>query len=87
MNAQTETDETEPTSEWEHSHALNAGDEIEALDEQYTITAVNDDGSIDVESNDTEYAATWVEEQVTASLSRGTIVRVSDGKSHELATF
>lgn len=79
-----------PTSEWEHSHALEPGME---LTDQYAISidveAVNEDGSVDVfvrEENGNEYHEQWTEEEARVALTDG-VVETVDGLSHELATF
>lgn len=89
MNAQTQTDETEPTSEWEHGHALNEGDEINATNTDsgpFKVVNIGYDGSVvAVDSGGERFE--WGEGEVTGALSAGNFERVSDGKSHELATF
>jgi hypothetical protein len=89
MNANTETHEL-PTSDWEHSHAVEAGDEL--LDTQYDdgpfeVVEIHDDGSVtlrDTEYDDTE---TFDEAEITGALADGNFERARDGLSHELATF
>lgn len=85
----TETHER-PTSDWEHSHAIEGGDVL--IDTQYgdgpfEVVEVHDDGSVtllDREHGDTE---TFSEEEITGALADGNFERERDGLSHELATF
>jgi hypothetical protein len=84
------TDHTQPTSDWEHSHALTAGDTL--VDTQYDdgpfeVVTVHDDGSVtlrDTEHGDTER---FSEREITGALADGNFERSADGKSHELATY
>lgn len=83
-----------PTSEWEHSHALEQGDELVDTNEDTPITvkSVNGDGSVEVriwidERHGQEYTTeTYPEGDVTTALADG-IFETVDGLSHELATF
>ena len=92
MNATTATHEL-PTSEWTYSHAIEAGDELETeYGECWEVTTVQDDGAVRVRRVDDGRAGaddrdTWGEEAVRTSLAHGEMERVSDGLSHELATF
>jgi hypothetical protein len=87
------SDHTRPTSDWEHSHALTAGDEITDTGEDVPITVdeVHDDGSItvrvwiDQRHGQEHYKQTWAEEQVRVGLADGILER-EDGLSHELAS-
>jgi len=85
--------EDEPTSNWDHCHAVQEGDEYETEHgEVWEVTTVQNDGSIRVRRvddgrRDPNDRDTWGEEEVTTSLAHGGMVRVSDGKSHELATY
>ena len=84
-----------PTSDWEHSHALEAGDELVDNHEgtEITVLAVNDDGSVDVrcwidERDGQEYVDEhWTEEGATNGLMHNDIKTADDGLSQELATF
>ena len=83
-----------PTSDWTHSHALEAG--MELIDNHegtpITVQAVNDDGSVEVrcwidERHGEEYVdETWTEEGANNGLVHNDI-KTTDGKSHALATF
>jgi len=83
-----------PTSEWEHSHAIEAGDELIDTNENTPITvdAVSEDGSIECrvwidERHGEEYTKeTWTETEANGALADG-IFETTDGLSHELATF
>ena len=89
----TETHEP-PTSEWTHSHAIDAGDELTDTNEDTPITVdgVNDDGSIDAtvwideRHGEESHSESWSEREVTGALADGIFER-TDGLSHELATF
>jgi len=77
--------ESQPTADWEHSHALNAGDELRANDDDCgSVEAIHADGSVTVawESG----SETHSETAITTALTHGEIER-ADGKSHELATY
>jgi hypothetical protein len=84
-----------PTADWEHSHALEAGDELVDNHEgtPITVQAVNDDGSVDVrcwldERHGQEYVdETWAEEGATAGLTRNDIKTAEGGLSHQLASY
>lgn len=87
--------EDQPTSEWEHSHALTEGDKIEDTDENtpITVTEVRDDGSIKVKQwfgsdhGEGDYVtAEYTEGQTRVALADGIFER-TDGKSHELTSF
>jgi len=83
-----------PTSDWTHSHALEAGDELVDNHEgtPITVMAVNDDGSVDVrcwldERHGQEYVdENWTEQGAVSGLMHNEI-KTTDGKSHELATY
>ena len=83
-----------PTSEWTHSHALEAGDELTDTntDTPITVEEVHDDGSISCrvwldERHGQEYhTETWSEDEARGALADGVFER-TDGLSHELATF
>jgi len=83
-----------PTSDWKHSHALEAGDELVDTGENTPITVdeVRDDGSIECrvwrdERHGQEYIReVWTEEETRGALADGIFER-TDGLSHELATF
>ena len=84
------TDYTQPTSAWEHSHALNTGDVL--VDTQYgdgpfEVLEVNDDGSVTLRNTEDEDTETFDEGEITGALADGHFERESDGLSHELATF
>lgn len=85
--------EDAPTSDWDHSHAVQEGDKYETEHgEVWQVTTVQDDGAIRVRRvddarRDANERDTWSEEAVTESLANGDMARVSDGKSHELAAF
>jgi len=93
MCRRTMTDETQPTSEWEHSHALTEGDELETkYGEVWEVTTIQDDGAARVRRIDSDRSGpndrdTWSENAVRTSLANNEMHRQSDGKSHELATF
>jgi len=77
-----------PASEWEHSHALEAGMEIFDQDngDRLVVGNVYDDGEVvlcDLTNGGAEY---WSEETMTNALSAGHYA-TEDGLSHELATF
>ena len=77
-----------PTSEWEHSHALESGDRVVTEGgEEWDITNVRDDGSVWAVAVHFDDAESWSEKAVTNSLSTGDMHRKRDGLSHELATF
>jgi hypothetical protein len=83
-----------PTSEWEHSHAIEAGDVLvhDETGEEWKITSVEDDGNVNVRrvddgrdgSNDRD---TWSENSLRTALAHDEMHRKDDGLSHELATF
>jgi len=85
--------EDEPASNWTHSHAVQEGDEYETeYGEVWEVTTVQDDGAIRVRRIDDDRSGpndrdTWGEEAVRMALAHSEMERVSDGKSHELATF
>lgn len=93
-NAMERKTETQPTSEWEHSHALNVGDKLTDTNTGTNITVkrVRDDGGVVVklwydEHGGEDYTTDeWTEEQTRIGLRDGLLER-DDGKSHELATF
>lgn len=81
---------TTPTSNWTHSHALQEGDELaHESGDLFRVTTVQDDGAIRVRliDDDHEVRDTWGEEAVRMALAHDEMERVSDGKSHELATY
>lgn len=88
------TDHNQPTSDWEHSHALAEGGELvdTGEDTPLTVETVHDDGSVTVqvwadERHGEDYVTeTWDEEQVRVGLRDG-IIETTDGQSHELAAF
>jgi hypothetical protein len=83
-----------PTSDWEHSHALEAGDELTDTNTNTAITVdeVRDGGSIKCrvwldERHGQEYdTEVWTEQEANGALADGVFER-DDGLSHELATF
>ena len=83
-----------PTSEWEHSHAVNEGDKyhVDYFGVAMVIKTVHDNGDVtadlvpDGEEN-TKITQEYTESEVTEALSDGLWERKSDGLSHELATF
>jgi len=87
------TAQPQPTTEWQHSHALTEGDELNTEHgERWRVTTVEDDGTVRVRRLDDGRRGpndrdAWSEEAVRHSLSNGELERVSDGKSHELATY
>ena len=91
--AQNTASEDKPTSNWDHSHALNDGDELTDVENETPITVdeVRDDGSISCrvwmdQRHGQEYMRKeWTEEEVRVALRDGLFER-DDGKSHELAT-
>ena len=68
-----------PTSEWQHSHALESGDIIRDEHGEYTVT-VNEDGSVRFDGE------TFSEREITVAL-RDSVIERSDGLSHELASY
>lgn len=74
------TDHITPGSDWEHSHALNDGDEVvdTTSGETHTIT-VHDDGAVTLDGE------TFGEAEINAALRDGIVTR--DGLGHELATY
>ncbi|MFB6081275.1 MAG: hypothetical protein ABEJ67_00505 [Halanaeroarchaeum sp.] len=68
-------------------HALSAGDELlDKTDATFTITAVEDDGSVAMEIDDGDglhRTAEWSEGEITTALEEG-LLRTRDGKSAEL---
>lgn len=83
-----------PTSEWDHSHALEAGDELidadsDVMDDTdiFVVREVHDDGSVTVYSNFDDENEVWTEDETRRVLADSVLKRVSDGLSHELATF
>lgn len=88
------TDHELPTSDWEHSHALTAGDvvDVEEFGVAMEIAEVHDDGSVstnlcpDGVDSEKKIAQEYSEEEITNALADGLWVR-TDGKSHELATY
>jgi len=87
-NASNDAPHMKPTSQWDHSHVLEAGDRVETeAGEQWDITDVRLDGSVWAVCVDFDDAESWSEKAVTTSLAHGEMHRVSDGLSHELATF
>jgi len=86
--AQQTAPEDEPASNWDHSHVVEAGDRFEVDGgEHWDIVNVHPDGSVRAVCVEFDDAETWSEKGVTNSLANGDMVRVSDGKSHELASF
>jgi len=74
-----------PTSEWDHSHALQEGDELVDDDGDVgTVVSVHDDGSVTVAWGGGEMK--HGEGSITRSLADG-VVKTEDGQSHELATY
>lgn len=88
------TDHNKPTSEWEHSHALEADDELVDTNEDtpLTVEEVHDDGSITVKVwIDQRHGQEWTtetydEEQTRVGLRDG-ILETTDGLSDELTNF
>jgi len=86
--AQNTAPEDAPTSNWDFSHCVQEGDRFKVDDsEHWDIVSVRDDGSVRAVCVEFDDAETWSQQGVTNSLANGDMVRVSDGKSHELATF
>ena len=93
-------DHTRPTSDWEYSHALEAGDILIDTNENTRILVeeVHDDGSVTwvavddssgamgerIKFNDTR--ETFDEAEITTALA-DEIVETTTGLSHELATY
>lgn len=83
-----------PTSEWEHSHAIEAGDELTDTNTgaEITVDEVHDDGSVTVRTwrdqrHGQEYhEETFDEEEVRVALADG-IFETEDGLSNELASY
>ncbi len=78
-----------PTSEWEHSHALEEGDELlDHTGKEWRVTEVTGTGDVEVRRLDDTHGEVenWSEEGTTEALATGSIER-KDGLSHELATF
>jgi hypothetical protein len=88
------TMESQPTSEWEHSHALSEGDELTDTGEDtpLTVIAVHDDGGVslrvwrDQRHGQEYYDIREDEDSIRTALTDG-IFETTDGKSHELASF
>jgi hypothetical protein len=86
-----------PTSEWEHSHAVEEGDVLvldrhDRAEMKWRVTTVEDNGNvrlrrIDDGRRDADERDTWDESSLANSLAFGDIKRERDGLSHELATF
>ena len=79
-----------PASDWEHSHALDEGDKL--TDTQYgsgpfVVEAVHEDGSVTLRGTDHDDIETHLENEINGALADGAFERVSDGLSHELATY
>lgn len=69
-----------PTSEWEHSHALESGDEVtDTTCNEVHTASVHTDGGVTIDGE------TFSEREITAALADG-VLKV-DGLSHELATY
>jgi len=85
--------ENAPASNWNHSHAVQEGDELrDEFGCLWNVTTVQDDGGIRVRRIDEDRDSanerdTWAEESVCAALRDGVIERERDGKTHELATY
>lgn len=87
-------DETRPTSDWEHSHAVNEGDvfDVDYFGVAMEVVDVHDDGSVianlcpDDVDGDGKIEQEYSEEEITNALADGLWER-TDGKSHELATY
>lgn len=84
------TDYNKPNSEWEHSHAIEAGDVL--VDTQYgdgpfTVETVHDDGSVTLRNHEYGDTEEFSEGEINGALADGIFERKSDGLSHELATF
>jgi uncharacterized protein YodC (DUF2158 family) len=83
-----------PESDWTHSHALAAGDELVDTNEGTPITVdeVREDGSVKCrvwigERHGQGYhTEIWSEREANGALADG-IFETLDGKSHELATY
>lgn len=84
-----------PTSEWEHGHAIEAGDElIDTVEEvALTVTEVHDDGSVtwkawegDEHGVGDYITRTMDENAVRIALADGILER-TDGLSHELSSY
>ena len=83
-----------PTSEWEHSHAVEAGDEyhVDYFGVTMKVKSVQDDGDVITHlvpdgEQETQITQEYTESEVTEALANGLWERKSDGLSHELATF
>lgn len=71
------------------SHALSPGDELyDKTDATFTVTAVDDDGAVDLEIDDGDglhRSAHWSDDEIRTALEEG-LLRTGDGKSAELVT-
>lgn len=84
-----------PTSEWEHSHAVEEGDvyNVDEFGVDMEVVEVHNDGSVTANlcpegvDEDERIEQEYSEEEVTTALADGLWERESDGLSHELATF
>jgi len=84
------TMESQPISEWEHSHALQEGDLL--VDTQYgdgpfTVETVHDNGDVTLYNHEWDDTDHHPEAEITGALADGNLERNADGKSHELASF
>lgn len=68
-------------------HELAAGDELfDKTDASFTVTAVDDDGSVTLEIDDgdaIQRTATWSESEIVTALEEG-LLETRDGRSAEL---
>lgn len=90
-----------PTSEWEHSHAVQEGDTLvfydgEEFEERWEIAAVDDElvraRRLPVDHRDDNWQgsdemASWPHDGLAEQLDQGEAKRESDDLSHELAAF
>ena len=83
-----------PTSEWDHSHALEEGDELidTTTGAEITVFEIHDNGGItgqvwiDQRGGQEYTKREWSQEAIALALAYGIFERL-DGLSHELATF
>ena len=88
-----------PTSEWEHSHAIEAEQVLidTGEDTRILVEEVHDDGSVTMVVEDDyphepepvilhDTRQTFTEEEINTALADG-LLETPDGLSHELATF
>lgn len=80
------SDQIKPTSEWEHSHALESGDRLHDVENDVNglVDKVKANGSVLVAWQ--TGAEVHTEEEIRVALRDGTIER-DDGLSSELAAY